>query len=220
MLQNRLVSVQRVSEQNRVAVYRMNRKMDVASNDKINFESRLQELEDHISTLEATVKNLNGSLDIAKTERDELAEHITELESPKVKTKQHSQLYLDGVRQCCIELMSFNVSMKHVEPVIRSVLHHLVNLEVDKLPKPVTLVEMVAQMKGLACQQLAEKENLTQVMMIYGLWQTDEQMKEGLAQLKSKTSKLQALKAQLDFRKVLELIRVSFAFQRTEKSYL
>lgn len=61
--------------------------------------------------------------------------------------------------------MSFNVSMKYVEPVIRSVLHHLVNLEVDTLPKPATLVEMMAQMKGLACQQLAEKltttENLT-----------------------------------------------------------
>ena len=43
--------------------------------------------------------------------------------------------------------------------------------------------------------------------MIYGLWQTDEQMKEGLAKLKSKTSKLQALKAQLDFRKkVLEQV--------------
>ena len=38
-------------------------------------------------------------------------------------------------------------------------------------------------------------------MMIYGLWQTDEQAKEALAKLKSKTSKLQALKAQLYFRK-------------------
>lgn len=42
-------------------------------------------------------------------------------------------------------------------------------------------------------------------MMIYGLWQTEQQVKEGLLKLKSKTSKLQALKAQLDFRKkVLE----------------
>ena len=37
--------------------------------------------------------------------------------------------------------------------------------------------------------------------MVYGLWQTEDQIKEGLAKLKSKTSKLQALKAQLDFRK-------------------
>lgn len=50
-----------------------------------------------------------------------------------------------------------------------------------------------------------EKENLTQSMMVYGLWQTEQQVKEGLMKLKSKTNRLQALKAQLDFRtKVLE----------------
>ena len=41
--------------------------------------------------------------------------------------------------------------------------------------------------------------------MIYGLWQNEQQMQAGLMKLKTKTSKLQALKAQLDFRKkVLE----------------
>ena len=58
----------------------------------------------------------------------------------------------------------------------------------------------------------------SQAMMVYGLWQTEDQ---GLGKLKSKTSKLQALKAQLDFRKkIFELIRVSFVFLRTEESYL
>ena len=35
--------------------------------------------------------------------------------------------------------------------------------------------------------------------MEYGLWQTKQQVEEGLAKLKSKTSKLQAVKTQLDF---------------------
>ena len=34
-----------------------------------------------------------------------------------------------------MELMSFNVGMKQVEPVIKSVLHNLTNLEVAELPK-------------------------------------------------------------------------------------
>jgi len=39
-----------------------------------------------------------------------------------------------------MELMSFNVDMKQVEPVIKSVLHNLANLEIVELPKLSTLV--------------------------------------------------------------------------------
>ena len=45
-------------------------------------------------------------------------------------------------------------------------------------------------LKCLQEKKVQEKEKLTQAMMIYGLWQTDKQMKEGLVKLKSKTSKL------------------------------
>lgn len=83
VLQDHLVSTQRVSERNRVAIYRINQRMDVVCSEKVHFQSRMQELE-------ATAKNLNDALDIAKTERDGLTEHITELGSEKVKIKQHS----------------------------------------------------------------------------------------------------------------------------------
>ena len=82
-------------------------------------------------------------MDIPKTERDELADRVTELESQKVVTKQHKQLYVEGVRQCCIELLSLNVGIKNIEPIVRSVLRHLVDMEVDTLPKPSTLVDMM-----------------------------------------------------------------------------
>ncbi len=58
-----------------------------------------------------------------------------------------------------------------------------------------------AALARLLQKSLREKEHLTQAVTEYGLWQTKEQTEEGLAKLKSKTSKLQALKAQLDFRR-------------------
>ena len=62
-----------------------------------------------------------------------------------------------------------------------------------------------AALMRLQEKRVQEKEKLTQIMMIYGLWQNEQQMQAGLMKLKTKTSKFQALKAQLDFRKkVLE----------------
>ena len=56
-----------------------------------------------------------------------------------------------------MELMSFNVGMRQIEPVIRSVLKHLTTLDVDQLPKLTTLMRMVSEMKTLSYQQLAEE---------------------------------------------------------------
>ena len=62
-----------------------------------------------------------------------------------------------------------------------------------------------AALAHLQEKKVMEKENLTQAMMIYGLWQTKEQIVQGVSKCKSNTLKLKALKAQLDFRKkVLE----------------
>ena len=92
-----------------------------------------------------------------RIERDELPERLSQVESKMVATKTHKQLHNDNVRRCCIELMSFNVGMKQVEPVIKSVLHNLTNLEVAKLPKLSTLVAMLPEMKTRAYQQLGEE---------------------------------------------------------------
>ena len=67
--------------------------------------------------------------------------------------------YLDNVRQCCIELLAMNIGIKNVEPVIRSILKHIASIKVKTLPQSTSLVRMFAEMKGLACLQLAE--NLT-----------------------------------------------------------
>lgn len=54
-------------------------------------------------------------------------------------------------------------------------------------------------------KKLKEKETLTNDLMVYGLWQTESDIAQGLAKLRSKTAKIKALKVQLTFRKkVLE----------------
>ena len=64
---------------------------------------------------------------------------------------------MDNVRQCCIELLALNVGIRNVEPVIKCVLKHIVSIEVKELPQSMSLVRMLAEMKGLTCQQLAEE---------------------------------------------------------------
>ena len=58
-----------------------------------------------------------------------------------------------------MELMSLNVSTQNVEKVIRSVLQHIAGINVENLPiaKLSTLIQMTSEMKGYACQQLAEQ---------------------------------------------------------------
>ena len=57
--------------------------------------------------------------------------------------------------------------MKNIEPVIRSVLRHMVHMEVDTLPKSTTLVDMMAEMKGLACQQIAEQLTASEKLTLH-----------------------------------------------------
>ena len=52
---------------------------------------------------------------------------------------------------------------------------------------------------------MKEKEELVQMIIRYGLWQSKHQIQEELLKLKSKKEKVTALKLQLDFhKKVLE----------------
>ena len=53
------------------------------------------------------------------------------------------------------------------------------------------------QAKQLIGIKLKEKEHLTESIVIYGLWQTREQVNENLSKLKTKKIKIKALKVQL-----------------------
>lgn len=49
-------------------------------------------------------------------------------------------------------------------------------------------------------KKMREKERLTQEILQYGLWQTQHDVRKALSQLKFKSAKVKAIKAQLDFR--------------------
>ena len=64
----------------------------------------------------------------------------------------------------------------------------------------------VLKEKQLALQKLQEKrikekEKILEDIMVYGLWQTEIHITEGLKKLKTDADQLKALKYQLDFRK-------------------
>ena len=94
----------------------------------------------HMELLENRIEDLMCEVEISRHERDQLAERFSEFES---QMKQHKHLYLDSVRQCCMELRSLNVSTQNVEKVIRSVLQHIPGKNVENLPKPSTLIQMI-----------------------------------------------------------------------------
>ena len=168
-LEKRLEHSKQVSEQNRVASCRSSQKATEIAIEKEELLCRITDMEEHfmqhIERLEAKISDISASLDVAKSDRDHLADRLHQLESERLSTKQHQQRYLDNVRQCCIELLSLNVGVKQIGPVIRSVLHNIAAMDIDTLPAPSTLTNMLVEMKGIACQQLGEvlsqEENVT-----------------------------------------------------------
>ena len=115
-----------------------------------------------INGLESEVVELRSEMQTLRVEYEEMRSKI---EDGKIETQVHSQLYTDNVRQCCLELLSMNVGIQQVDTVIRSVLKNIVGMEVDKLPKPASLVRMLMELKCLSYQQIADElqgcENIT-----------------------------------------------------------
>jgi len=148
-------------EQCRVKSYRLSKKAEIAEVDLNKIQSKFEQLEAEcgfkIKVLENEIIQLHAILDEKESANEQLHERLNEIDMKLLKTKEHKQMYLDNVRQCCIELLSLNVGIRQVEPVIRSVLKNIAGFEVDKLPQPGTLVRMYAEMKGLAYQQIAEE---------------------------------------------------------------
>ena len=106
--------------------------------------------------LNGKIAELSSALDAAH-DSDQLRHRVAELETGMLETMANRKKFLDSVRQCCAELLSLNVGVANVEPVIRSVLKHVGGFEVQALPAPTTLMRILTEMKVLACQQLSEE---------------------------------------------------------------
>ena len=121
-----------------------------------------QELSASTHDLNDEVVGLQGALTTVGNERD--SSSAQNCVGVTFETKEHQNKYLDSVRQCCIELLSMNVGIKNVEPGIRCVLKHIVCMRIGELPQSSSLVRMLSEMKGLACQQLAEELNKQEIL--------------------------------------------------------
>ena len=126
------------------------------------FAALKEECQLKIDGLENEVAELRSEMQTLRVECEEMQSKV---EDGKIETQVHSQLYTDSVRQCCLELLSMNVGIQHVDPVIRSVLKNVAGMEIDKLPKPASLVRMLTELKCLSYQQIADElqecENIT-----------------------------------------------------------
>ena len=88
---------------------------------------------------------------------DELSEALEEVRSEKVHTMDASHyMYNHKIRECCMKLMSHNVSVRNVDACIRAVFD-LTEREVDQLPKKSTVANMMVEARSLAHLQLSEE---------------------------------------------------------------
>ena len=147
-----------VKERYRAKTIYAQRKMEKATSEAAGLHDKIYELQEELDS------NVHDLLDtISAKEKDYDTLHL-EYEERIAAPIQASPLptitggkFSDSIRQCCIELLSLNVGVRNVEPVIRSVLRNVAGVDVDRLPKYSTLVGMFSEMKVLAYQQLAEE---------------------------------------------------------------
>ena len=106
-----------------------------------------------MNDLKQSMKNKDSEYEALLMENEELIEAQT---TETVSTFDSGR-FKDSVRQCCIELLSLNVGICNVEPIIRTVMCNIGGIEVDRLPKYSTLVNMLSEMKVIAYAQLSEE---------------------------------------------------------------
>ena len=66
-------------------------------------------------------------------------------------------MYVDDIRACYYELLSLNVGLRNVEPIIRSVLHNIAHKTVGRLPSYALASKMLAESLVISHAQLGEK---------------------------------------------------------------
>ena len=82
-----------------------------------------------------------------------LHDELATLKSRKLVTYVDGK-YTDSMRLCVMDVLSHNVGINQVEPVIRAVLR-LAEIECDKLPKHTAISEMLLESRTLSQIQLA-----------------------------------------------------------------
>ena len=106
---------------------------------------------DSAEEIELKTKMLSADLDNAQL-RDKMDEI---LKSDEIVTFEHGK-YTDNVRACIYELLSLNVGVRNVAPIIRCVLGNIVHKDVERLPSHSLTCQMIVESLAIAQAQLGE----------------------------------------------------------------
>lgn len=123
------------------------------------YKAKCKYLSSKLHTFECTYCNeLEAKIIELKKENAELLNENAELMEGSKSNKVNfycDRKYADELRMCIMELLSYNVGILKIEPVIRAVFN-LLNIECDKLPKHTTINEMLIESRTLSHMQIAE----------------------------------------------------------------
>ena len=114
----------------------------------------------------------------------DLEENSTELEDKLCELSVGGQIetfqkghFTDNVRTCCYELLSLNVGIRNISPVIRTVMKTLAHQSVGRLPSQTALCRMM--LEGLSLSEIQLGQKLTEVGQENFTLQTDGTTKYG-----------------------------------------
>ena len=103
------------------------------------------------------VDTLRQDMQNIEDHSSELQEKLSELSSEEQIETYCKGRFSDDVRTCCYELLSLNVGIRNVEPVIRSVMKNLVHQSIGRLPSHTALCRMTLEGLSLSEMQLGGK---------------------------------------------------------------
>ena len=93
-----------------------------------------------------------------------LHDALCQLEGKARLQTKHDGVFIDSVRMCCLKLLSQNVGILNVRPVIETVLE-MVGMHAEQLPSTGTLSNMLIELKRIssmhAASELLASDNLT-----------------------------------------------------------
>lgn len=124
------------------------------------YKAKCSYLSNQLQNFECTECNeLDITINTLKQEKmgllEKNAELMDQIKESKKKNFYAEGKYMDDLRLCIMELLTYNVGILKIEPVLQSVFK-LLNIECDKFPQRTTLNEILIESRSLAQTQIAE----------------------------------------------------------------
>ena len=116
-----------------------------------------EEVTDAIIKEQKVQKKLMDEVDALEQENLELQDVVDELMASNEDITFEKGRYTDSIRSCCYELLSLNVGIRNIRPVIKSVFSNIAKRSVDRLPSKTTLCDMMVECLTAAQSQLGEQ---------------------------------------------------------------